>query len=41
MKQTMPHVNVITVAHKPEETCKQGCLLCEPETLELIPTLPR
>ena len=21
-----------TVARKPEETCKQGCLLCEPET---------
>ena len=23
------------------ETCKQGCLLCELETLVLTPTLPR
>ena len=30
-------VHLSTAALKPEETCKQGCLLCEPET----PTLPR
>ncbi len=34
-------VDLITVARKPEETCKQGCLLCEPETLRLSPSLPR
>ncbi len=34
-------VNLITVAGKPEEICKQGCLLCEPETPGLTPTLPR
>ena len=26
-----------TVARKPEDTCKQGCLLCEPETLGVNP----
>ena len=25
-------VHLSTVARKPEETCKQGRLLCEPET---------
>ncbi len=33
-------VNFITVARKPEETWKQGYLLCKPETLGLTPTLP-
>ena len=28
-----------TVARKPEETCKQGPLLCEPETPGLVKTL--
>ena len=32
-------MNLITVARKTEDTCKQGCLLCEPETMELTPTL--
>ncbi len=27
-----PKVNLITVACKPEKTCIQRCLLCEPET---------
>ncbi len=30
-------VNLITVAGIPQETCKQGCLLGEPETPELTP----
>ena len=33
--------NLITVACKPEKTYKQQCLLCEPETRGLTPTLPR
>ena len=33
-------VNLITIDCKPEETCKYRCLLCEPETQGLTPTLP-
>ncbi len=35
------YVNLITVTHMPEETCKQECLLCETDTPGLTPTLPQ
>ena len=42
MKPRMPHKGtLITVALKPDETCTQGCLLCESEIQWIKSTLPQ
>ena len=35
VNETKIAANLVTVAHKPKETCKQVLAVCEPETLGL------